>query len=232
MPVDEAVDPWLCTEEDLAMLVAHDLRNPLAAIVANLSFLEMVVAEEDRDAQESLRDLRQSADVILRVVDNYAAVARLESPRAVKIARQAVALGPVFAAVAKKHAHEARLTLETPPAGLAVLAEPGLVEALVDNLACSAIRQVRKGFGARLGARAEGAWAAITLEDEGTPLRGDGSEFTREAQPGLRQARSGWYGPGAGLYVVGLVARAFGGAVRGAQEGGASRVTVTLPLAS
>lgn len=231
--MDDALDQWLRTEEDLALLLAHDLRNPLAAIVANLSFLEMVVPEDDADSQESLRDLRHSADQVLRLVENLAAVARLESPRSLAIPRAAVPLAPVFAAVTARHKDDGAvsLTIGPCPADLAVLADAGYVEGVVDNLARNALRHVRRGHAARLSARAAGGSAEITLEDDAAPFAGDGADFTREAQLRLRHAPDGRYGAGAGLYVIGLVARVFGGGVSYAREGAVGRLTVTLPLA-
>jgi len=233
--VNDAVAQWLRTEEDLTLLMAHDLRNPLAAIVANLSFLEMVTAPDDEDAQGALRDLRHSSDLLLRLIDNTAAVARMESPRAATLPRSAVALAPVFATVAERHRDEGRATprlrVLAPPSDLAVLGDPGLVEGIVDNLAVAALRHARRGFDARIEARAGSGVAEISLEDEGTRYSDDGAEFARSAQPRLQQGGQGRYAPGAGLYVIGLVARAFGGDVSVRRLGERDRLVVTLPLA-
>lgn len=233
--MNDAVAHWLRTEEDLALLMAHDLRNPLAAIVANLSFLEMVTAPDDDDAQGALRDLRHSSDLLLRLIDNFAAVARMESPRAAALSRSAVPLAPVFATVAERHRDEGRATprlrVISPPSDLAVLGDPGLVEGVVDNLAVAALRHARRGFEARIEARAVGGVAEISLEDEGTRYSDDGAEFVRGAQPQLQHGGHGRYAPGAGLYVIGLVARAFGGDVSVRRLGERDRLVVTLPLA-
>lgn len=233
--MNDAVAQWLRTEEDLALLMAHDLRNPLAAIVANLSFLEMVTPDDDDDAQGALRDLRHSSDLLLRLIDNFAAVARMESPRAATLPRSAVPLAPVFATVAERHRDESRtsprLRLLSPPSDLAVLGDPGLVEGVVDNLAVTALRHARRGFDARIEARAVDAFVEISLEDEGTRYSDDGAEFVRGAQPRLQHGGQGRYAPGAGLYVIGLVARAFGGDVAVRRLGERDRLVVTLPLA-
>ena len=217
--MNDAVAQWLRTEEDLTLLMAHDLRNPLAAIVANLSFLEMVTAPDDEDAQGALRDLRHSSDLLLRLIDNTAAVARMESPRAATLPRSAVALAPVFATVAERHRDEGRATPR-----LRVLAPPS-------DLAVAALRHARRGFDARIEARAGSGVAEISLEDEGTRYSDDGAEFARGAQPRLQQGGQGRYAPGAGLYVIGLVARAFGGDVSVRRLGERDRLVVTLPLA-
>ena len=232
--MDDALDQWLRTDEDLALLMAHDLRNPLAAIVANLSFLEMVVSPDDAESQDSLRDLRHSTDLLLRLVDNYAAVARLESPRSPALPRSAVAIAPIFATVAARHRDApdgARLVLAPPPPGLAALAEPGFVEAVVDNLARNALRHLRRGGDARIAAAAQGSHVAITLRDDGARYAADGAEFTRDGQHAQRRAAEGRYVPGAGLYVVALVARTFGGEVTRTREGAVDVLTVTLARA-
>ena len=39
-------------------MLAHDMRNPLAAIVANLSFLDHACRDADREVRETIADLQ------------------------------------------------------------------------------------------------------------------------------------------------------------------------------
>ena len=82
----ESADPslaaWQRTQHALAQMLAHDLRNPLAAMLANLSFLDHAYRGADGEVRETLADLHASCAMMLTLVDSMVTVSALESPEA------------------------------------------------------------------------------------------------------------------------------------------------------
>ena len=63
-------------QEELTALLVHDLKNPLAAILANSDFL--LGREERPDEREALADVHSSAESMLRMVTNLLDIRRSE----------------------------------------------------------------------------------------------------------------------------------------------------------
>lgn len=51
-------------------LLAHDLRNPLAALSSNVGFLNMMRKDMDEDAGEAVDDLQLSIEALSRIIDS------------------------------------------------------------------------------------------------------------------------------------------------------------------
>lgn len=229
------LDAWLREQEELAQLFAHDFKNPLAAVLANLSFLELSLRDADPEVRETLVDVRTSAELLLRLIDNQAAIARLESPTASAIPRVPVALAMVVRTAVARCASSAAsvpVTL-THQAGVdaTVSGDPSLLELMVMNLVGNAIQHTRRGASVSVRVVRDEDRAAVVLSDAGVPFGDPASDFSRTAQSRLKFAPSGRYSRGLGLYLVGLVASAFGGSIEPSREGEASVLRVWFPLA-
>lgn len=215
-------------------MMAHDLRNPLAAIMANLAYLEVTPATQSPDVQETLADIKLAAESLLRMIDNHAAIGQLESPNAAALPRAPVPLGDCVRVVVERaqalmRAQGIALAVRTPPEEVHVAGDRALFELLVENLLANAARHVRRGKGAALVVEARGPLAALTLEDDGPPFGPVERDLSREGQAQIKLPHDGRYSRGLGLYVVGLVTRAFGGAAATGAADARAALTLTFP---
>ena len=65
-------------KDELTGMVVHDLKSPMSVILANLEHLEEVLEHADESDREALRDSRNAAQRMLRLVGNLLDISRLE----------------------------------------------------------------------------------------------------------------------------------------------------------
>jgi signal transduction histidine kinase len=208
--------------------VAHDLKNPLSVIVANLRFLEAV---GDEDQREAAQESSHAAERLTRMIDDLAQIERLRSGE-----RQ-----PVIDPIAlTKLAEQLRLLLEPqlgsrkleialPDATFAT--DPEILSRVLLNLLEHGLRQTP----ARGLVRLEGCLRAdeLTLEvrDGGLPFDpartpsflGDELPGVAEPPPGHRSDQ------GLALFVAGTAARALGAELSMLlADGGGARFEIRL----
>jgi signal transduction histidine kinase len=233
---DLALPEWLRLQEELVHLVAHDMRNPLQAIMANASFLDDATGATEQEAHETTSDIRSSADVLLRLIENSVTIARLESPSAEALPRVPVSLLAAVEAAMERCAGIAAssaisLSLEA-SLGARVMADPQLLDQMIQNLITNGIQHSRRRSSVSLRVERQGERTAVVLLDQGAPFGPVERHFTREAQATIKFQPDGRYSRGLGLYVVGLVSRAFGGTIEPSREGARSALRVWFPVAS
>ena len=220
-------------DEFLAML-AHELRNPLAAVGNAVNVLRMSVEPEDvgfaKDVIE--RQTRQ----LSRLIDDLLDVSRIASGKirlkrelceARTILRQSVeSVLPLMEE--RKH----RFSVDLGDDALPLRADPTRVEQIAVNLLSNAAKYTESGGRIRLAARRHGDLIVITVEDNGMGIPPDKlpQMFELFAQGERTIARSEG-GLGIGLTVVQKLAELHGGGVAAASPGPGkgSTFTVTLP---
>lgn len=233
---DTSLAAWQRTQHALAQMLAHDLRNPLAAMLANLSFLDHACRDTDNEVRETIGDLHGSCAMMLSLVDSMVTVSALESPEARAMPRTEVSLLEAARLAAKATAGAAaRLSSRvevSPAADALVLADLSLLVTMATHLANNGVQHARRGSTISLVVERdfEARRAALVLRDDGPPFGAAEAHFTRDAQPGLKLKSGGRYERGLGLYVVWLVARAFDGTVATSGEGGRAVVRVWFPM--
>jgi two-component system OmpR family sensor kinase len=230
------LEEWLRVQEELTELVAHDMRNPMAAIVANLSFLDSAYDGNDNEVRETLSDIRLSSEMLLRLVENSVAVARLESPSAVMISRGPVDLAVMASGAVERNLPNARsvqveLSLEAPVGTPIALGDRGLFELMAQNMVANAVTHSRRRQHVRVRAEATDAEAVLVVSDEGPAFHGP-EDFGREAQSRLKLETDARYSRGLALYVVGLVTHVFGGTIRTSREDNRTVVRLSFPRAT
>jgi signal transduction histidine kinase len=231
---------WLEVQRELVRLLAHDLRNPVAAILTNLNVLELSLPPESPEALAVVEDIRLAAEALLRGIDNQVALASLEAELAGEGARES--MRPVSVALAAEaalarvapvaHAAGIELRVALPAGGVGVHGERALLEQLVENLVLNATQHVRRGGRARLAIEAGATVVRIRLDDDGPPFGAAGRDFSRGGQLLLKELSAGRYSRGLGLYLVGLAVRALGGSVHTRAEDGHGHVEIVLPRAA
>lgn len=223
--------------DELMALMVHDLKNPLAALLANLGFVGSVVAGDEM-AKEAIDDCTLSTEVLSRLIDNMSAISKLGEPGATTPPGECSA-GSVLRAC------EVRMQRHAAAAGLSLQADLGpdlgqvgvsaqLLELAVDNLLASALAYTPPGAAARLGAERTENRVRIVVTDAGPAVAEEMRQLipSLEGQLRLKGERGARYARGLGLHVAALIARATGGDfVVTAPAAGGCAIEMLLPSA-
>jgi signal transduction histidine kinase len=213
-------------------LAVHDLRNPAAALAANLGFVRDGLAQGTVPASELgevLAESQQALSELMRGLDQLAWIGRSfgEHPVAAVAAQD---LCETFSAVQRRMRFGA-VSFRAPERPVLVLggeALERLIELLVSNghqhapgkrVRVSALLEPRE----REGGDADPApRVSVEIRDEGRPLAAELHEaaFTLSGQQQLKGRADGRYGRVLALFAAGLLARALGTRVTsGTSEG-------------
>ena len=230
-------------DEFLAML-AHELRNPLAAIVNALHLAEASAPEADGPATKALSVMVRQSQHMARMVDDLLDVSRFNRGH-IELRRAPVDLRQVV-----QHSVEARrralqdkgLHLEVAlPAsdGLWLSGDATRLEQVVSNLVDNAVKYTEPGGHVFVGVTVEavggGRQAVLRVRDTGIgmspKLMARVFELFVQAEQQLDRSRGGL---GIGLTLVRRLVDLHGGtvAVHSEGEGKGSELTVRLPLAA
>ena len=221
-------------DEFLAML-AHELRNPLAAINTALAVLdkptvELHVAGGARAVMS--RQLRQ----LSRMVDDLLDVARVSTGK-IALNRQIVDVAEIVARcvaliAARNTSNQHTINVETTPVWAD--ADPIRLEQIITNLLTNAVKYTPRGGRISVSAAPEDSEAVITIADTGVGMARDLLDhvFDLFVQAERSPARSEG-GLGIGLTLVKRLVELHGGRVQAVSEGvnRGSRFTVRLPRA-
>ena len=202
-------------KDEMAALIAHDLKNPVAAVIANLSFLRKEAGLPEH-VSESLEDASIASQRVLRLIQNLQDIGQLESDR-IQIRRSPTQLSQL----ANKVMAEYGLLLRSKDITVQVAIEPGLrasldvdlVTRLVASLFDSAVRVTPAHGRIDIGATLEPSGTVrLTLGHSGAPIPPAARPllFEKYAQSGAKVARTSL---GLGFYFCRLVAEAHGGSI-------------------
>ncbi|MEW6370363.1 MAG: ATP-binding protein [Pseudomonadota bacterium] len=223
-------------DEFLAML-AHELRNPLAPIMAAAELLAQGGAPPDTVTQASGIIARQARH-LTGLVDDLLDVSRVTRGLVV-VGRSRVELGAVVAEALEQvqplvASRRHRLEVDVQAAPLPVCGDPKRLVQVVANLLNNAAKYTPPGGRIRVEARAEQGQARIQVSDNGIGMSGQlikrAFELFAQAERDADRAQGGL---GIGLAVVQRLVDLHGGRVethsRGPGQG--SSFAVWLPLA-
>jgi two-component system sensor histidine kinase/response regulator len=211
-------------KKDLAQMLVHDLKSPLAAILGNLDLLAMV--GEQQWAQLVERSQR-SATRLLRMILDLLDVERLESGRIVPDRRR-VNLAALARAAMDEADVTARLRRVMPttdtPGEAWIDADPALVRRVLDNLIANSIAHSPEGTRIQVSVRHRDEGVELSVIDSGPGVPPENREEVFEKYAQLQQQSAGnSLNKGLGLTFCRLVVEALGGTiwVEKAPEGGA-----------
>ncbi|HEX6208101.1 MAG TPA: ATP-binding protein [Actinomycetota bacterium] len=210
----------------LVSTLAHDVRNPIAAIRGTITIL--LSPRVGRLSKETRLDLLRSADRqaerLERLAIDLLDLARLERGR-LELTFENVSMAPLVrrALAYVEGAH--RIEVEVPD-DVVLRADPGRVEQILVNLVSNALRYGREPFELRVSSPVHEVVVQVTDRGEGIPP---------DQQPTLfdpfRSEREGG-SVGFGLAIVKALAEAHGGsAAYRDRDGGGACFVVRLPVA-
>jgi PAS domain S-box-containing protein len=221
-------------DEFLGML-AHELRNPLAAIMSAGEVLHRRVQEAG--VQKLIAVIRRQTRALARMVDDLLDVSRVTLGK-IQLAREPVLLGEVMtrAADAARDAAqraELRFDVDIDADPLWVRGDATRLEQVVTNLLNNAVKFTPAGGTITVRLKREGADAAIRIRDTGIgidrTLLPKVFDLFVQADTSLDRAKSGL---GIGLALVRQIVALHGGQVTAtsAGRGAGSEFVVCLPL--
>jgi signal transduction histidine kinase len=218
------------TLAQLLALLVHDLRNPVATIGANLSYVgEAAGASLDTDAREALADSTSALDGLMAGLDNLATVSRWVGGEPAAAAAEGNVADALRAVAARERMYVVTLSLsEGVLRAKGAQALPRLVEILLANAV-----QHTGGKPVTLRARRVADEVLVEVEDTGRAIAPELREvaFTPRGQLRLKERSDGRYGRSLGLFAAGLLAQAMGARLEAAGRDGAAVIRIALQAA-
>ena len=218
------------TAEQLAPalgLLAHDLRNPASAILANLNFLESVRDMLPPDERDALADAVVATRELITGIEHLGWLARAIRSEPIV----ALADADVCQAVRTFAARTPRVRVQLPDQPLRARAGNGLVRVL--ELLASNASQHAPGKPVHVRAERVGADVVVTFLDDASPiaeaLRAEA--FTVPGQMNLKGRADGRYGRMLGLAAVGVLVHAMKATIVARDEEGIAAFVITLASA-
>lgn len=198
-----------------AQLVAHDLRNPLAVVLAHLRLVHAAIARMPELASE-VESLEVASGEALRLsgmIGDLLLVPRIERGE-LRGQFSAVAVRDVLDAVARAthpHASAKALRVEVAaPQALVAWIDADLVRRMVENLVSNALRYTPDGGSIELAAHVEGERLRVAVRNSGTPVPAGARARLFEKYATLGPGREN---NGLGLYLCRLVSEVHGGRI-------------------
>lgn len=214
--------------------VAHDLRNPLAALMMSVTMLR---PGEALPPEPAIRHLFQIIERQLRhlerMIGDLLDMAKIEAGQ-LALAREPqdarsllLAVRDLFQGVSREH----QLEVSTPSAPVLIECDPLRIEQVVGNLVSNAIKYSPQGGTVRVGLARDAGQAIISVSDPGIGISRADQERLFEPFRRVGLAREQVPGVGLGLFVVRKIVEAHGGRIElESTPGQGSTFRVHLPL--
>jgi signal transduction histidine kinase len=220
---------------DLIALIAHDLRNPLAAIVANLSYLRSAIENPGPEVDGALEDAEMACARLEKMTRNLGVMARsglLPSPE-----RRPASLRDVTSAAvarAQPAARRSRVQMDLVDADVPhVLVNVDLLGVALDNLLSNSIQYSPAGHRVAVELSVRGGRASVTVVDDG-PVVPDalrGVVVRADGQTSSKKRVEARYGLGLALYAASEAACLAGAALAVKEKGGRSAFEISADVA-
>jgi PAS domain S-box-containing protein len=221
---------------------AHDLRNPLTAVLGQTQLLQRRLRRDDvvdlDDAESRLAAIASSAVRAAGLIDDLMDTARLRVGQPLELRQRAidmVAMVRACAAEAQRVSPSHVIRVESDAPSLVTLADASRIERVLRNMLDNAIKYSPAGGDVVVCARREeddgATWAVVTIEDRGLGIPASDLPyvFDRFRRGGNVQPHIA--GSGIGLTGAKQIVAQHGGAITvQSAEGVGSTFTLRLPL--
>jgi NtrC-family two-component system sensor histidine kinase KinB len=224
--------------EDLASMIYHDLRSPLANVVSGLDVLEMMLPVDQDPTIRSVLDIAmRSTERVQRLANSLLDTSRLEAgqrignpePAAVTELIQAALDAVTTGAQAKEIKLEAAVVKGLPKA----MVDSEMIRRVLINLLENAIKYSNAGQKITVGAKRAGEFVEISVQDEARGIPKSEQERIFEKFARVQAGSTGnTKGLGLGLAYCKLAVEGHGGKIWVESEvGKGSRFIFTVPFA-
>lgn len=230
------LNTWRLTQSKLHKLFVHDLKNPISALAANLSFLETALVVEPEEVRGAVTDSILASEMLLRFAENLNLIAMLEASESCGVSQ--IGLENFVRSVARRNEKFAtsagvRLLIVEPLEDTHLLCQYRYAELALENLILSAIRHSPQGGEVEISSVLAEGEVHVHVCDHGRPVDGEHATalFSREMQSEAKKYSGSRYGRGLGLYAIGLAVKALNGRVNlGVRDDGMTQFTLVLPI--
>jgi signal transduction histidine kinase len=217
-------------------LLAHDLRNPLSALLTNIEFVRSTVKAGVPEVDEALSDSALSCAILRSFVGNLDVIGRSLSdslpPRCPTAARQAAGES------AQRLGRQANLLgvgieIVPGPDALRLMVDPSFFGRALDNLIANSLQYTPQKGKIRIECSSVEDRGVLTVTDDGPKVPVDLRELalTAEGQTVTKQHYEARCGRGLALYCAAEAARISGARVTIGERGGLSILEISAPLA-
>jgi two-component system sensor histidine kinase TctE len=217
-------------------LLAHDMRNPLSAVLTNVNYVKASLRGRAPEVEEALSDSALSCAMLGQVISNLDVLARTLASSPLS-ARPIVARRAADEAVARFALHAAvtgvRLEVREVSKTSAVLVEPTFFTRALDNLVANAIQYSPPNGEVTIECAEQGDKVVLSILDEGTPIPLELRELAVSAdwQGQAKQRYEARYGRGLSLYCASEAARLAGAQLKIGDRDGRSSLELSADLA-
>ena len=225
-------------KSDFLAILAHELRNPLAAMLSSLQLL-LLQESYNPEVTETIHSLQRQTKFIKRLLDDLLDIARITRGE-IRLKKEVVDIrDAVEAAVETTHSVATirithNLKINQPEKPIYIKADPIRIEQATVNLLTNSAKYTDQGGSITVSTSADQDGAYITISDTGIGLdpeiKEDLFKLFRRSEA-MRHQREGL---GVGLRLVKTIAELHGGWVKAESEGigKGSTFTIMIPLAS
>jgi signal transduction histidine kinase len=225
-----AEDQFLELRAAFTSAVSHEMRTPLARLLALLDSASLPDSDRDTLIQQARDEVLQMTEL----VDDTLFLSELETGRAV-VALMPTRVAPVVTGVLESlrgSAERANVEVETHvPRDVEVPLRPRMLRVVLENLVGNAIRYAGEGARCTVVAAREPEETVLTVSDDGSGVREE--ELPRLFERFFRGDRSRTSrGTGLGLAIVKHVVTAAGGTVDARQGRGGRGLEVRCTFAA
>ena len=245
-----AVESMVVTVQDLAPLeemehqraeflsmVSHELRTPLSAIKGSATAVLGASRSPDQaETRQFFRVIDEQADQMLGLIGDLLDQGRIET------GTLSVSLEPAEVAGLVDHARNTfltggghALTIDLPEDLPRVMADPGRIVQVLNNLFSNAARHSPESSPIRVAAARDGLHVAVSVSDRGRGVPPDRLRqlFRKHGGAASGEGEHGPGGSGLGLSICKGLVEAHGGRIWAESEGAGrgTRFTFTLPMA-
>jgi len=225
-------------KNEFLALLSHELRNPLAPILASVSLLEHVATLEP-GPRKAVNVIKRQADQLTYLVNELLDLARISRGKIV-LDRKPIDLESVVNdAIDTVHplieARKHHLATDLPGVPVALLGDRARLVQVISNLLGNAAKFTSDGGHIELSVAREGEQLSLRVRDDGIGISPESlSSIFDPFFQGPRSASRFESGLGVGLYLVKQIVELHGGSIEIRSEGAGrgTECVVSLPLSS
>jgi signal transduction histidine kinase len=161
-------------KREMSALAAHDIKNPLAAVIGMVDFLSLELSGSPEYVRNCLNDIRTACNRIHRVTANLLDLARLESNQ-LSLRPTSLDAPALLSTLTRYRSAQAsfknvQIVIRPSPPGPRVLADEDLLSRVVDNLLDNALRYAPPGGRIELEVRQVGDRVQVRVGNDGPPI--------------------------------------------------------------
>lgn len=220
-------------------MAAHDLRNPLAVILAYSAFLERHAADRlDTAHREFIAIIKESSEFMLRLVNDLLDLSAIEAGE-LRLDKSPVDLGSIVRDNVRRNRvlaarKQIAVALQEAPSAVTCTCDRHKIEQVLDNLLGNAVKFAPDGSRISVRVCDDHDFAAVSVEDQGPGIPAE--HMPRLFEPFCtanvpRDDREP--STGLGLAIARRIVEGHGGHIWvDSQPGQGAKFTFTVPLAS